>query len=115
MSHCRTSTFDGHLDYCFVVFKNVELGFRSTRLCVCGNLIDIDQVQIILFGMDLGLVVRGCLMGKCETSMIKSHKSAGIPSMRRLASSEVTSDSVELCDFRTQVCFLHIQLMGTNV
>ena len=36
-----------------------------------------------------------------------------IPSMRRPASKEITSDSVELCD--TQVCFLHIQLVGTNV
>ena len=39
--------------------------------------------------------------------------SAGILSMRRLASREIILDSVELCD--TQVCFLHIQITGTNV
>ena len=33
--------------------------------------------------------------------------------MRNLASKEMISDSVELWD--TDVCFLHIQLMGTNV
>ena len=34
-------------------------------------------------------------------------------SMRRPASREILSDSVELCE--TDVCFLHIQLIGTNV
>ena len=33
--------------------------------------------------------------------------------MRKPASKEVTSGSVELCE--TEVCVLHIQLMGTNV
>ena len=39
--------------------------------------------------------------------------SAGIASMRKPASREIISDSVEMCD--TQACFLHIQLIGTNV
>ena len=38
---------------------------------------------------------------------------AGIPSMRKSASREIISASVELCE--TEVCFLHIQLIGTNV
>ena len=33
--------------------------------------------------------------------------------MRKPASREITSASVELCE--TEVCFLHIQLIGTNV
>ena len=33
--------------------------------------------------------------------------------MRKPASDEITSDSVELCE--TEVCFLHIQALGTNV
>ena len=33
--------------------------------------------------------------------------------MRRLAAREIVSDSVDLCD--TRVCFLHIQLKGTNL
>ena len=46
--------------------------------------------------------------------MIRSHKSsAGIPSNLNPASKEMISDSVELCE--TEVCFLHIQLIGTNV
>ena len=45
---------------------------------------------------------------------IRSHKSsAGIPSNLNRASKEMISDSVELCE--TEVCFLHIQLIGTNV
>ena len=45
---------------------------------------------------------------------IRSHNSrAGIPSNLNPASKEMISDSVELCE--TEVCFLHIQLIGTNV
>ena len=40
-------------------------------------------------------------------------KSAGIPSNLNPASNELISDSVELCE--TEVCFLRIQLIGTNV
>ena len=38
---------------------------------------------------------------------------AEIPTMRKPASREMISASVELCE--TEVCFLHIQLIGTNV
>ena len=38
---------------------------------------------------------------------------AGRPSMRKAASREILSASVELCE--TEVCFLHIQHIGTNV
>ena len=49
-----------------------------------------------------------------RTATIRSHKSnAGIPSILKPASKERISDSVELCE--TEVCFLHIQLIGTNV
>ena len=48
-----------------------------------------------------------------NTSITKSQRSrAGIPSMRKPASREITSTSVELCE--TEVCFLHIQLIGTT-
>ena len=36
-----------------------------------------------------------------------------IPSDLNPASKEMVSDSVELCE--TELCFLHIQLIGTNV
>ena len=49
-----------------------------------------------------------------RTATIRSHESsAGIPSNLNPASKEMISDSVELCE--TEVCFLHIQLIGTNV
>ena len=49
-----------------------------------------------------------------RTETIRSHKSrAGIPSNLNPASKEMISDSVELGE--TEVCFLHIQLIGTNV
>ena len=49
-----------------------------------------------------------------KNATIRSHKSsAGIPSNLNPASKEMISDSVELCE--TDLCFLHIQLIGTNV
>ena len=49
-----------------------------------------------------------------RTATIRSHKSsAGIPPNLNPASKEMISDSVEL--YETEVCFLHVQLVGTNV
>ena len=49
-----------------------------------------------------------------KTSFTKSQRSrAGIPSKRKPASRDIKSASAELCE--TVVCFLHIQLIGTNV
>ena len=48
-----------------------------------------------------------------RTVTIRSHgSSAGIPSILNPASKEMISDSVELCE--TEVCFWHIQFVGTN-
>ena len=47
-------------------------------------------------------------------TITKSHRSrADIPSNLNPASKEMILDSAELCE--TEVCFLHIQLIGTNV
>ena len=49
-----------------------------------------------------------------NTSITKSQRSsAEIPSMRKPAATEIISASVEL--WKTDVCVLHIQLIGTNV
>ena len=49
-----------------------------------------------------------------NTSITKSQRvRAGMPFMRKPASWEIISASVELCE--SEVCFLHIQLMGTKV
>ena len=59
----------------------------------------------------IGLLV---LFVERNTSITASQISrASSPSIRSPASNEMISDSVELWD--TDVCFLHIQLMGTNV
>ena len=67
----------------------------------------------LLLGVEI-FCVGGTLFDECNTSITTSHKSrAKIPSIRKPASSDMISDSVELWD--TDVCFLHIQLIGTNV
>ena len=49
-----------------------------------------------------------------NTSITKSQRSrAEIPSIREPSSREIIPDSVALCE--TEVCFLHIELIGTNV
>ena len=49
--------------------------------------------------------------GECNNSVTRSER-AGIPSMRNPASNDITSASDVPCE--TDVCFLHIQLIGTN-
>ena len=75
------------------------------------------QFPVALLGLLLGVEifwVGGTLFDECNTSITTSQKSrARIPSIRKPASSEVISDPVEL--WYTEVCFLHIQLMGTHV
>ena len=50
---------------------------------------------------------------ECNTSINTSHKSrVSCPSIHSLVSNAMISDSAELWD--TDVCFVHIELMGTN-
>ena len=44
MSHCRTSSLHDHLDYCFVVFWDIQHNFLTRRIYVWGNKINIVQV-----------------------------------------------------------------------
>ena len=53
-----------------------------------------------------------CFQGQQKQSN-PTNQEQGIPSNLNPASKEMISDSVELCE--TAVCFLHIQLIGTNV
>ena len=44
MSHCRASSLNNHLDYCFVVFKHIQQSFLMRRVDVWGNKINIIQI-----------------------------------------------------------------------
>ena len=132
--HCWTSAFDDHFNHCFVVLKNVEHRTEWRRLHVWRNIINITQSKIVVMNWNLGLVL-GVLVWCGVTRRVSSYLIFGIfdwfgdewntsitmsqisradsPSMRNPSSKERVSDSVELCE--TEACFLHIQLMGTNV
>ena len=57
----------------------------------------------------------GLVWWEWNTSITESQRSrAGIPSTRKPASREIISAFVELCETE-EVCFLHIQLISTNV
>ena len=132
LSHCWTSSFYDHLDDCFVVFKNLPLRLAFRRMCVCGYEVHIWQlinIKVALFSwcFYLGFIAR-VVSCPAPVSWNKSNWSFGVvctsinpsqwsrasrQSIRSPASNEMISDAVELWD--TDVCFLHIQPMETNV
>ena len=130
MSHCRTSVYNNLLDHYFVVFKHIQQSFLMRRVDVWGNKININQIidhSLRLFSFlncmrwwtnftsVLEQVSRSLWLWFVfqRTATIRSHKSsAGISSNLNPVFKEMISDSVELCE--TEVCFLHIQLIGTN-
>ena len=86
------------------------------------TLVCLIWIGLCMFGLTTADgFLRGSLLGSSilfgtewNTSITKPQRvRAGIPSMRKPASKEMISASVELCE--TEVCFLHIQLIGTNV
>ena len=82
-----------------------RLGFPFVWVGIC------DFTNSFLLHRGLGDSV---LLDERNTSITTSHKSrASNPSILSQASNEIISDSEELWD--TDVCFLHIQLMVTNV
>ena len=121
MSHCRTSSLHNHLDHCFVVLNThnkaswrADWTFEGTE--------SMFSITLIFFWdfWCLWTSLSGCpdrsetrdIFPRTET--IRSHNSrAGKPSNLSPVSKEMISDSVEL--WETAVCFLHIQLIGTNV
>ena len=103
--------------------KNVCLWERGPHATIAQHLgFPFVWVWCVLRTVSCLASVSRCRMSWCfgilwvvpSTSMTKSHKSsAGKPSIRKPASNDMISDSVELWD--TDVCLLHIQLMVTNV
>ena len=135
MPQCGTSAFYYHCSHGFIVHKNVEhrnqtkKTSRSTKHGQHYSTQDVVLGWILLFGFGCAclmwchatsflvldtLVFFDCVGEEWNTSMTKYQKSrAGIPSMRKPASRDLCSASAEPCE--TEVCFLHIQLVGTNV
>ena len=90
-----------------------ELTFERTQSILFSTLVFLwDRWLLSMITGHPGLSVVWVMFPKTET--IKSHNSrANSPSDLNPASKDMISDSVELCE--TAVCFLHIQLVGTNV
>ena len=83
--------------------------FWSNTCLILGEIWVLTQVSRVHAWVGFGI-----LWVVPSTSMTKSHKSsAGKTSIRKPASNDMISDSVELWD--TDVCFLHIQLIVTNM
>ena len=136
VSHHRTPSFDDHLDHCLVVFKMyncashwAELAFVvtwsgfdnwSTFWLTFFVELRIKHVQAVSAAL---LVDDFLLFDECNTSITTSHKSrAGNPSIRKTS---IQRNNIRFCGavrhwrlsvelWDTDVCFLHIELMGTN-
>ena len=118
MSHCGTPSLDNHLDHCFVVLATKRLDAKTGRFKEHNQYYSARWSSLEIFWLlsmitdRTGLSVVWVKFPKTE--IIRSHNSrARSPSNLNPASKEMISDSVELCE--TEVCFLHIQLIGTNV
>ena len=132
VSHCWTSSLNDHIHHSFVILKmyNWDSPWEECAFVVTWSTCDNWSTSRCPFclGLDVrslsgsrrqfpaaGLVFGDLvLFDERNTSIVTSRKSkAGSPSILNPASNETISDSVELWD--TYVCFLHIQLVGTNV
>ena len=130
MCHCGTSTFDNHFGYRLNASKTYNIALEPEFVVFDGmwsmfvgmTLVWLIEMELCTFGLTTAEgLLRGSLLGpsvrfgsEWDTSITKSKRvRAGIPSMRKPASREIVSASVQL--WETDVCFLHIQLIGTNV
>ena len=126
-----TSTFDHHFDYCLIVLRDIQFGTGTRMRCIWWNVINVCWNDTDVFDWD---GVKHVWLDNCRRRVSPwlslgsicsvrygmkyfNHQSQrvreGIQSMRKPVSREMISASVELCE--TEVCFLHIQLIGTNV
>ena len=113
VSPYRTSAFNDQLDHSITVFKN-------EKRCAFGRTYTMMSVNLLSAIRDFVFLAFGVVqpIARCQRlqhiRFPKSHRvSAGIPSNLRPASDEIIAASVLLCD--TAVCFLQVQLAGTNV
>ena len=124
--HCKTTTFDKHFDYRLIVLIDIQHSTGTRMLSIWWNVINVCRNDVGVLDWDGVMHVwldncRRVSTGPCvlfctewNTWITKSHTvRARTPSMRKPASTEMISASVELCE--TDVGYLHIQLVDTNV
>ena len=128
MSHRWTSAFHYHLDHCFDVFKHIQHSFLMRRLDVWGNKINI--IQIINHSLRLFSFCESCAVENklhvCSSTGLpvqngsdscfqELQRSDPINQEREYRPTSILHQKWFLILCETEVCFLHIQLIGTNV
>ena len=121
MSHCRTSAFYNHLDHSFICPQTHTIKLLDARI---GHL---KEQNHCLSSHRFSCEVYDVCEHHSQVSLIDLKHEKHFQEQKQLdpivpeqanpnlspASKEMISDSFELCE--TEVCFLHIQLIGTNV
>ena len=121
MPHCGTSILDNHFDYRLIVLKDIQHSTRTRMHCVGWNVVNVSGMELCMFGLTTADGFhRGSLLGpsvlfgmKNFNHQIPVSESGNTVHAYTCNEREMISASVELCE--TEVCFLHIQLLGTNV
>ena len=108
MASLSSNTYNRALDRKFFIWRHT-VNVKQIRTVVRGWSFD-----LILRALTSRVVLLDWFWEQWNTYITKFQRSrAGIPSIRKPVSRETISASVELCG--TEVCFSHIQLIGTNV
>ena len=134
MSHCGTPAFDYHFNHGFIVLKHTHNIAMDRKFDARRHVVNVKQFRTIVLGWSFGLVLLPCarhampqgslcwwIFGFTRLVLVAMKHfnnqipkiQAETPSIPRPASREIISASVEL--WETEVCFSHIQLLGTNV
>ena len=130
MSLCRASSLSDHLDHCFVVFKHIQQSFMMSRFDVWGNktnIIQIISLRLLAFVNRVSwrtnftfcsLTGRPVLHSSDSCSQ-ELQRSDPINQVREYHPTSILHPKkrflILLNCAKTEVFFLHIQLIGTNV
>ena len=135
VSRCWTSAFDDPSNHGFVILKDVQHRTKSRKLPVQWHTVNIVQIKTVVLGWNIGFVV-GVLVRFGITRQVSLNFTLGVVELVLVKNETLPLPNpkdqeldfhpcvnrpreklfqllLELCE--TEVCFLHIQLIGTNV
>ena len=105
VSHCRTSSFNDHFDYSFIVLKNIPIKLLDARIghlkeqhqCLLSHRFSCETCDVCDHHTQVSLIHLKHEKHFQEQKQFRSHSSrAGNPSNLSPVSKEMISDSVEL-------------------
>ena len=122
---CPASSLYNNLDHCFVVLKHIQQSFLMRNVDAWRNQVDLVQNIEHPFRLHLRVILitanNGSLRSIMVVSRVSKHRKQSDPTKRERESRLISILRpkrwflILLNCVKTEVCFLHIQLIGTNV